>query len=100
MEALGLTFLPAYVWGRAAALGEPEPDVVVATFGVFEPSFLRGIYAEARAAASRADVLAAREAGTVESLHTILDGVDAGPAAESLRSAVTEVDGSARPLFS
>ena len=34
---LGLGFVPGYVYGRAAALGEPPADVVVAALAVFEP---------------------------------------------------------------
>ena len=33
----GLDFLTGYVWGRASALGEPLPGVVVSAFAWFEP---------------------------------------------------------------
>lgn len=99
MEALGLAFFPAYVWGRAAALGEPAPAVVVATFGAFEPAFLTAVYEEGRSACDRASVLAARTAGTVDSLHRILGGEDVGDVADALRAAVEGVDATARPLF-
>jgi len=31
LDALGVDFLPGYVWGRAAALGSPTASVVAAT---------------------------------------------------------------------
>lgn len=99
MEALGLAFFPAYAWGRAAALGEPAPDVVVAVFGVFEPGFLTAVYEAGRSACERAAVLAARTAGTVDSLERILGGEDVGEVADALRAAVEGVDATARPLF-
>ena len=44
LAGLGLDFLSGYVWGRAAALGEPDPGVVVAAFAVFEPSMIVATY--------------------------------------------------------
>lgn len=98
MEALGLAFFPAYAWGRAAALGQPDAAVVVATFGAFEPGFLSAVYEEGRSACSRDAVLDARERGTVESLATILDD-DVAEVAGLLRSAVESIDATGRPLF-
>ncbi len=99
MEALGMLFFPAYVWGRAAALGEPAAAVVVATFGAFEPAFLTGVYEAGRAACGRDEVLHARTAGTVESLSAILAAAEVDAAADALRSAVEGVDVAGRPLF-
>ena len=42
LHGLGLDFLGSYVWGRAAALGEPDAGVVVSSFAVFEPGMLDG----------------------------------------------------------
>ena len=75
VTALGLGFFDGYVWGRAAALGEPTASVVVSAFGVFEPVFLTAVYNQGRAVAARADVLAARELGATESLTSVL-GLD------------------------
>jgi hypothetical protein len=61
MTSLGLGFFDGYVWGRAAALGEPTAALVVATFGVVEPAMLTGVYEGAVGVASRTDVLRARE---------------------------------------
>ena len=50
LAPLGLDFLGAYVWGRAAALGEPDAGVVVSSFAVFEPAMITATYETARAA--------------------------------------------------
>jgi hypothetical protein len=102
MQALGLDFFGAYVWGRAAGLGEPSAAVVAASFGVFEPGFVTTTYERARATCRREDVLAAREEGTVASLTSVLADADDGVAdvASTLRRAVTSLDGTGRPLFS
>jgi hypothetical protein len=102
-QALGLNFMTGYVWGRAAALGEPSPGVVVSTFGVFEPAFLTATFEEGRAAAPRAEVLAARADGAVQSLEALLAGEDHAVLAEiatALDRAIRAQDGAARPLFS
>ena len=101
LEPLGLSFLESYVWGRAAALGEPPAGVVVATFGVFEPTFLAGVYEQGRTSIGRHAVLAAREAGAVESLASIVTETDdIGAAGDALLDATARVDATARPLFS
>jgi len=102
LAELGLDFMTGYVWGRAAALGEPAPAVVVATFAVFEPGFLSATYVQARAAAKRDDVLRARLEGTVESLAAVLGDVadEAGEVADRLAAALARLDGAGRPLFS
>jgi hypothetical protein len=100
LSALGLGFFDAYVWGRAASLGTPAPAVVVATFGVFEPSLLTAVYSQGVAAAGRDDVLAARAAGAAESMATLVSERDAAAIAEPLLDALAGLDGAARPLFS
>lgn len=100
LEPFGLGFLEAYIWGRAAFLGEPTSGVVVAAFGVFEPTFLTAMYAQSRSLISRAEVLAAREAGAVESLEQIVSVTAAIVAAgDALLEATQEIDATARPLF-
>lgn len=101
LETLGLSFIPGYVWSRAAALGEPSASVVVAAFGVFEPTFLAEAYTLGRATASRHDVLAARMEGATEPLQEVLgDDADVGALAEVLLGALDGLAGTARPLFS
>ena len=100
----GLGFLETYVWGRAAALGEPAADVVTAAFGVFEPGLVAALLGAGREAAPRDDILTAREEGAVAALRRVLgDEVEApevGELTETLLSALDAQDGLGRPLFS
>ncbi len=100
VAALGLGFFDGYVWGRAAALGTPAASVVVATFGVFEPSLLTSVYEQAVTVASRDDVLRARAEGAAQSLAAIVSDADAAAVADPLLEALAAVDGMGRPLFS
>jgi hypothetical protein len=100
LTKLGLNFVTGYVWGRAAALGEPPADLVVAAFAVFEPRLLAAAYVEARRQCGRASLLAAREDATVESLTGILQGEDVTGTLKALRRGVEAADGIGRPLFS
>ncbi len=97
---LGIGFFDAYVWGRAAALGTPTASVVVATFGVFEPAMLTAVYERAVASASRDDILAARAAGAIASLGSIVSDDEAAAVADPLLAALGTLDGMGRPLFS
>ena len=102
--ALGLQFFDGYVWGRAASLGSPPAELVVATFGVFEPAFLTGVYESGRAAASRDAVLDARAEGASASLQRLLGTDLATPVeietvADTLLEALHSLDATARPLF-
>jgi hypothetical protein len=99
MKALGLDFFQGYVWGRAASLGEPTAAVVAATFGVFEPTFIGGVYNSATVVASRFDVLAARDLGASEGMMSLIGASTAGVTSQLL-DALHELDGTARPLFS
>jgi hypothetical protein len=101
LAPLGFDFFEAYVWGRAAALGEPSASVVVSAFGVFEPQFLTAIYERARLVAAREQVLAARVDGASASLASILgDDPAVARLGDALLAAVEAIDGAARPLFS
>lgn len=102
--AAGLGFLETYVWGRAAALGEPTAEVVTATFGVFEPGLVAALLGAAREAAPRADILTAREEGAVTALRRVLgdevETPEVGVLTETLLGALDAQDGLGRPLFS
>ncbi len=100
LAGLGLNFLSGYIWGRAAALGEPEAGVVVSSFAVFEPGMVEAIYGEGRSVCTRPDVLAARTESTIASLSGVLDGEDVVGIADLLQAAVSKADGTGRPLFS
>ena len=98
---LGLDFLSGYVYGRAAPLGVVPPEVVVATFGVFSPAVVGSAYGTGLATCSHAEVLAAREEGTVAAFHRILG--DPGPTVEevvgAIREGLSRADLLGRPLF-
>ena len=100
LAGLGLDFLSGYVWGRAAALGEPDPGVVVAAFAVFEPSMIVATYEQGRAACPRDVLLAARAEATIGSLRAALTDAEVAPVADELAAAVSAADGTGRPLFS
>ncbi len=95
----GLDFFSGYAWGRAAALGEPAPAVVVSSFAVFEPSLIAGVYETGRAACDREQLLATRFEATTASLKGVLDGADVSAAAARLRDAALDLDRSGRPLY-
>ncbi len=99
LSELGLDFMSSYVWGRASALGEPTPGVVVSSFAVFAPDFLAAVYEQGRAAVARDRLLAVRTEATIASLSTVLDGCDVGPVADRLQAAVIAADRTGRPLF-
>ena len=89
LAALGLDFLGGYVWGRAAALGEPDAGVVVSSFAVFEPGMLTATYEPARATcAARRDAGGAAPRPRSRASRATLAGVDVGPVADRLAAAV------------
>ena len=98
--ALGLDFLTGYVWSRSCVLGEADPAVVAAAFGVFEPGAVAGLLTAARAAATLQQVRDAREAGAVRALRLAL-GEPAGvePVVAALLRAAAAADVVGRPLF-
>ena len=98
----GLDFFGSYVWGRATALGTPSPSVVTATFAVFEPTVIAGVYETALATCDRQTVLAIRAETVAASLADTLRGEDPGEVgaiADAIFDAVEGVDGLGRPLF-
>lgn len=98
--ALGLDFLTGYVWSRSSVLGEAEPGVVAAAFGVFEPGAVAGLLGAARAACSLEDVRAAREQGSGEALREALGDADGlAETTEALLGAVARSDVAGRPLY-
>jgi hypothetical protein len=98
--ALGLDFLQGYAWSRACVLGEPDASVVAATFGVFEPGLIAGLYDAARAACGLAEIRAAREAGAMVALRTALRAPErAAEVTGVLRRAAERAGTAGRPLF-
>lgn len=100
LSRLGLRIGTGYVWGRAAVLGEPPPEVIVSVFAWHEPGLITAAYEEARRQCGRAGLLAAREEATVESLAEVLDGADVSGVVTVLRRGLNAADGTGRPLFS
>ncbi|MDQ2725163.1 MAG: hypothetical protein M3Y36_06670, partial [Actinomycetota bacterium] len=102
LERLGLDFLAAYVWGRAAALGDASSPVVAATFAWFEPAMIAAIVDPARDAVSRTDLMAARDLATTASLEAVLadeDGAAVEGVADTLLAALGAAQPAGRPLF-
>ncbi|MCD2188593.1 SCO6745 family protein [Actinomycetospora soli] len=100
-EAIGLQRWQGYVLGRAGALGLPPANLVVATFGAFEPEMLTGTYEAALATASVPDALAAKLAGATRCLHRVF-----GEPARDVEEVVTVLRGGldrapvlGKPLF-
>lgn len=100
-EALGLDFLAGYVFGRAAPLGVAPTSLVVATFGVFSPAVVSSAYETGLASCSHADVLTAREEGTVAALHRILGPPtrEVEETVAALRRGVDAAEPMGRPLY-
>ena len=104
MAERGLDFFPAYVVGRAAPMGEVTGAVVAATFGVFEPSVIAGMWDEGRAKLSPQEMVALRDRVAGESLRATIGSAASEEAvvavAEVLERAIDAVDGTGRVLFS
>ena len=100
LTALGLNFLTGYIWGRAASLGDVPATLVVSSFAAFEPGLITNLYEEARQHTSCEHLLAVREQAVIESLQTILEGIDVSSAVSVLRRGLAAVDGTGRALFS
>lgn len=99
LAKLGLAFVPGYLWGRAAGLGDPPGQVVAAAFAVYEPKLATAIYEHARRQCGRVGFLAAREEATISSLAGILRDAEVGGAVAVLRRGVEAADPSGRVLF-
>lgn len=103
LAAHGHDFLTGYVTGRAAALGDVPSPVVAATFAVFEPGLVDALWSGGLALLPLPELIALRDAATVESMRTVLAGADEAEVlrtAEILESAVATADGTGRVLFS
>jgi hypothetical protein len=87
-KELGLKYIPSYFRSRSACMGDVSGEVVVATFGVFNPAIVLPAMEEGRKV-SVDDILAARQNGAIAGLTRILDGVPdgLGRATELLRRA-------------
>ncbi|GAC1690591.1 MAG: hypothetical protein PVS3B1_29650 [Ktedonobacteraceae bacterium] len=100
LAAHGLNFLTAYVWGRAACMGDVPATLVISAFAAFDPGLITATYEEARSHMGREEMLAIRETATIESLQAILGDADVSGAVQILRRGLAAVDGTGRALFS
>src|SRR6266516_762213 len=74
---LGLGYMPGYFCSRSACMGDVTGEVVVATFGVFNPAIVLPAIEEGRKV-SVEDILDARQRGAIAALNRILEGVPDG----------------------
>ncbi|MFC5065103.1 SCO6745 family protein [Actinomycetospora atypica] len=100
-EAIGLDRFTGYVLGRAGTLGLPPTPLVLATFGVFEPDMLSGVYEGGLTTATVPDVLAAKQAGALRCLHRVLGepGRDVEEVVTVLRGGLDGAPSIGKPLF-
>lgn len=100
----GLNFLTGYVCGRAAPLGEVPSAVVAATFAVFEPGLIDGLWTEGRSHIGLPELIAVRDRAAAVSLRDVLppasSEMEVTRVAEVLEGAVERIDGTGRALFS
>jgi hypothetical protein len=99
---LGLdNWLAAYVWQRVAGLGNPPATLVASVLAVFEPTAIAALYAEARGALARDDVIEIRLSAPAATVRRLLGDLDAeaAPVVAVLRRGLAAADATARPLF-
>jgi hypothetical protein len=100
-KALGLQgFAGGYFPSRGACLGKPSGQLVVATFGVFNPAIVIPPVDAAWQITDPASVLDARERGATDGLRRMLGDADTKRIVAILRPAMESVDYAGRGLFS
>ncbi|MDD7918930.1 SCO6745 family protein [Actinomycetospora callitridis] len=105
--AAGLDFLAGYVGGRASVLGDVPGTLVASTFAVFEPDLAGGLWDQARASCSVAQLQQGRERAGTEALRAALAGVgesgvdevEVDGVVDTLRAGLAAADLTGRPLF-
>jgi hypothetical protein len=92
---------PAYFTSRGSLLGQVQPDVIAAAFGVFKPEVVRTGVVFGWSITDAGTIFAARRAGAVAQLERVL-----GPATDDVRAtadllarAVEPLGVAGRPLF-
>lgn len=99
LAARGLDFLSSYVWGRAAALGDPSGPVAAAAFAWFEPGMVGALVDAGRADLPAAEVLRIRDRESAASLRAALAGESVLPVADRLLEVAAGLDAHGRVLF-
>src|SRR5687768_795423 len=98
-EALGLKgYWMGYMASRSAAVGTPEPELVVALFHGFAPRMVFRALPDAWSMASRDDILQARYDLARDSLGPALADVDTTRLAKELSAIPRGVDFAGKPL--
>lgn len=96
---LGLDFLQGYVYGRGCVLGDVEPSVAAASFGVFEPGLIADLFRSGRQTCGVAEVRAAKERGAVAALRECIGHPsDLAEVVAVLRRATEAIDPTGRAL--
>ncbi|MFD1859302.1 hypothetical protein EHW97_02095 [Aeromicrobium camelliae] len=98
-EELGLKgFWMGYVASRAAALGTPPPELVIATFHGFAPARIRRALPDAWRLADRDAVLDLRLRIAREELAAAWPGIDVAGTADRLEAMLAGLDWAGKPL--
>lgn len=98
-EAIGLKgYWMGYVASRAAALGTPPPELVIATFHGFAPTMVRRALPDAWSMATRDDILTARFELARDALAPALETADVAAIATELTAIVGGLNLAGKPL--
>lgn len=98
-EAVGLKGQwMGYFASRSAALGQPGPEVVIATFHGFAPRLVHRAVPAAWSLATRDDILAARHELARDTIRPGFAGVDVASLAAGLQAGLPGLELAGRPL--
>jgi hypothetical protein len=92
---------PAYFTSRGSLLGQVQPDVIAAAFGVFKPAVVVDGVTHGWALTDAATIFGARREGAVAQLERVLGGPtkEVATASETLERAADALAVPGRPLF-
>jgi helix-turn-helix protein len=101
LGAVALPDGPAYFTSRGSLLGQVQPDVIAAAFGVFKPAVVKAGVQHGWSLTDAPTIFAARRAGAVAQLERVLGpaGDDVGRTATLLARAVEPLGVEGRPLY-
>jgi len=101
LGAVALPDGPAYFTSRGSLLGQVQPAVIAAAFGVFKPAVVKAGAQHGWSLTDAPTIFAARRAGAVAQLERVLGpaGDEVGRAVGLLERAVTPLGVEGRPLF-
>jgi len=101
LGAVALPDGPAYFTSRGSLLGQVQPAVIAAAFGVFKPAVVQAGVQHGWSLTDAPTIFAARRAGPVAQLEPVLGpaGDDVGRTATLLERAVDPLGVEGRPLY-